>query len=413
MKKNWLDKLYENSIEYLRHPKKHLKEYFWAIMIVLFIRSTVGVVYQIPTGSMIPTFKVGDTLVANRFYYGLKIPFTDEKEGYRLPAVRDPEVGDIVVFRGPQEENFYQLIVDYNPNQQALFNKLNKISSFKRLISRDNYEILEGNKNYIILHRSQGNLWIRLHEKIYQQYKKEINKLTIHKISEQKIVMTYKFSNTFPFYKQIINTPVAGLSIISTVLLRTPYFFIYQKALTMLFPNLINRAGRISIYPNPWIDSTKEYVKRIIAKGGDKVEVKNKVVYVNDQKLTWGKLTLDKSYQKDEDEENFYLTQETLPHSPKSEKKDFQHTLRISDSLSPLQEIFNADGWPYDTHTQLSSQYRDVFGPITVPQGHYFMMGDNRDESLDSRYIGTVPKTMITGTPMFIFFPWSRKGTIQ
>ena len=49
---------------------------------------------------------------------------------------------------------------------------------------------------------------------------------------------------------------------------------------------------------------------------------------------------------------------------------------------------------------------RDNFGPFTVPDGHIFMMGDNRDNSLDSRFWGPLPVSMVKGKAMFTYFSW-------
>lgn len=59
------------------------------------------------------------------------------------------------------------------------------------------------------------------------------------------------------------------------------------------------------------------------------------------------------------------------------------------------------------------------FGPITVPEGNYFMMGDNRTNSLDSRfhmedqYLGTIPEDHIRGKVAFVFFPFNRIGGVD
>ncbi|RPJ41125.1 MAG: signal peptidase I, partial [Candidatus Latescibacterota bacterium] len=70
---------------------------FVAAVLFLFLRTFVVQAFQIPSGSMEDTLLVGDFLIANKFIYGPRIPGTD----VRLPAIRDPRPGDIIVFRAP------------------------------------------------------------------------------------------------------------------------------------------------------------------------------------------------------------------------------------------------------------------------------------------------------------------------
>ena len=65
-----------------------------AIILALIIRTFVVQAFKIPSGSMIPTFEVGDRIFVNKFIYGAKVPFIN----FKFPPLREPRRGDIIVF---------------------------------------------------------------------------------------------------------------------------------------------------------------------------------------------------------------------------------------------------------------------------------------------------------------------------
>ena len=69
-----------------------------AVVLALLIRTFVIQAFKIPSGSMIPTFEIGDRIFVSKFIYGARIPFT----GIRLPGLRPPKTGDIIVFVSPE-----------------------------------------------------------------------------------------------------------------------------------------------------------------------------------------------------------------------------------------------------------------------------------------------------------------------
>jgi signal peptidase I len=70
-----------------------------AIIMALFIRTFIVQPFKIPSSSMYPTLKIKDRIFVNKYIYGAKLPFTN----IRLPRVRAPRIGDIVVFKSPTE----------------------------------------------------------------------------------------------------------------------------------------------------------------------------------------------------------------------------------------------------------------------------------------------------------------------
>lgn len=71
-----------------------------AVVLALILRAFVVQTFRIPSGSMEDTLLIGDFLIVNKFIYGIKVPFTDN----RLPGIRDPEPGDVIVFQYPNPD---------------------------------------------------------------------------------------------------------------------------------------------------------------------------------------------------------------------------------------------------------------------------------------------------------------------
>ena len=90
--------------------KSTIREYTEAIIIALvlalFIRTFVVQAFKIPSGSMLPTLKIGDHLLVNKFIYGIKIPFT----GNVLIPFKSPGTDDIIVFKYPKDQKLDYII---------------------------------------------------------------------------------------------------------------------------------------------------------------------------------------------------------------------------------------------------------------------------------------------------------------
>ena len=77
------------------------RSFFPVLLAVLVIRSFIIEPFQIPSGSMRPTLKIGDYIAVNKFAYGLRLPVLDT----RFLRVGEPERGDVMVFRFPGDPN--------------------------------------------------------------------------------------------------------------------------------------------------------------------------------------------------------------------------------------------------------------------------------------------------------------------
>ena len=95
------------------------------------------------------------------------------------------------------------------------------------------------------------------------------------------------------------------------------------------------------------------------------------------------------------------------------------HDKKVSVNGRPLIEPYvvydDPQTYPAPENAMLPEPYRsrDQFGPYHVPEGQYFAMGDNRDRSSDSRYWGTVPRSLIKGRAFMVYWSFDAEGPPQ
>jgi len=130
------------------------------------------------------------------------------------------------------------------------------------------------------------------------------------------------------------------------------------------------KRGDIVVFKYP-IDPNIDFIKRIVALPGEEVEVRNNQVFINGKPLP-----LIEVGRGEENGVRKVIYQEVLP-------EDTKHNVQFYEDF------------PFSK--------RD-FGPVVVPPNHYFVMGDNRDNSEDSRYWGFLPRENIVGKAFVIYF---------
>lgn len=172
------------------------------------------------------------------------------------------------------------------------------------------------------------------------------------------------------------NTVLTGDHLIVDKLSYSPYGPISKH----LLPYTDVKRGDIIVFRFP-PDPRQNYVKRVMGVPGDRVKLAHRDVFVNGKKLT------EPYIQRRDDFDAPY--RDNFPGTPVHVPREY---------LPRVQEMI-------EKHTDQKT------GELIVPPDHFFAMGDNRDNSLDSRYWGFVPRENIIGKPVIIF--WSYETTTE
>lgn len=138
------------------------------------------------------------------------------------------------------------------------------------------------------------------------------------------------------------------------------------------------RHGDVVVFRPEYNQPVIDVVKRLIGEPGDTIQMIDRVVYRNG-------VALDEPYV-----EASYYADEPLQR------------------FGPAGFDWHLQALPAGTDRESYAPTRDTWGPLVVPSDHFLLLGDNRDQSLDSRYMGFIPRHEIRGKAMFIYFSYDR-----
>jgi signal peptidase I len=141
--------------------------------------------------------------------------------------------------------------------------------------------------------------------------------------------------------------------------------------------------GDIVVFRPTYNEPVIDVVKRVIGEPGDTIQMVNRVVYRNGVAL-----------------EEPYVEPHYLPDEPMQRF-----------GLGGYQ--WHLEALPAGADQQNYAPTRDSWGPLIVPAGNFMLLGDNRDQSLDSRYMGFVPREVVRGKALFIYYsidPFQQAG---
>ena len=147
--------------------------------------------------------------------------------------------------------------------------------------------------------------------------------------------------------------------------------------------------GDVMVFHYP-IDPRVDYIKRVVGLPGDEISYLNKQLRINGQPVSEAPMA-----------DYFVDDRSTYEQRFKENLGGVEHSILTKSDVAPGVQPFN--DFPFKDHCRYSAE-----GVVCkVPPGHYFMMGDHRDDSQDSRYWGFVPDENIVGKAFFVWMNFS------